>query len=810
MRWGNLKLLLFVIVGGLVAHKAAAQQISPMQTKISKVRIEGLRRVDPEAALASTKLSAGKNFDPILATEDLHRVWDTGFFKDVRLEQDSQADGIELIYVVIEKPSVRKVVLSGLDALSEDDVKAVMNVKPYTILDTGLLARNVDKIKDLYVGKGYYLAEVQYDVRPVDKKQSEVDVTFKIIEHDKVTVRQITFIGNKEIDSETIKNSMQTREGNELSWLNQFGTYKEEYFQTDILRIQALYYDHGFVTVKIGEPVATISKDRRYIYLSIQIEEGQKYEVGNISFSGDLQLEASATQKAVDKTFLQEKIRVQKGETFSRTRLFEDIQTLTDIYKDAGYAYANVVPNTQIDPDTKKMHLDLEVEKGEVVYIDRIEVAGNMRTRDKVIRRELRIYEGEKYSAARINLSRARVYQLGYFESVNLVTTKGSDPNTMNIVVEIKEKSTGTFQIGAGFSSVENFIATAQISQNNFLGNGQSLSLSMQLSFGDYARQLVTLQFYEPYFYDTDLSFGLNGYITQRYYRDFMRNSKGLAPNFGYPITHELRLSAGYTIEGVDIVTPQNMEGHTVLFDLSRSGRVSSLNASLTYDSRDNRLFPTKGMFHEARLEFSSPHLGASQTMSFRRTDLTMRLYQPIGFGLVFRTNLQLGLITSGSSSNVPISERYFPGGIYSVRGFQPRGLGPTLRAITDQNDPQATTRDFIYGGNKQVILNLEIEFPIVRQANVRGVIFADAGNAYNDDEGFFYLQTPDIQKSPAYLMGSNRKISAPLGLFYSFGFGVRWLSPIGPLRFEWGIPITKHAVTDRDTVFEFTIGNFF
>ena len=772
------------------------------------VQVEGLRRVDKEAALATVKLVKNSQFETAAATADLHAMWKTGFFRDVRLERDTTPEGVRLIYVVVEKPSIKNVKFVGRDALSEDDVKGVVDVKPFTILNVELLKKNVEKIRDLYVGKGYYLAEVHYRVEPVTKSEQEVNVYFDIIENAKVQVRQITFLGNKHISSEEIKGALQTREGSELSFLTQAGTYKEEYFQTDLFRIQALYYDHGFVSVKVGEPSATISKDRRYIYLSVPIEEGEQYNVGRITFSGEVPLQQDGTT-VVDAEVLRKHLTIGVGEVFNRSKLVTDIQALTDVYRDYGYAFANVAPNSQVHPETKTVDLDLEVERGDMVYFERIELGGNTRTRDKVIRRELRIFEGERYSAANLNLSRARVYQLGYFETVNISTSRGSKPHLMNATVEIKEKSTGTFQIGAGFSSVESFMATAQISQNNFLGNGQLLSLSLQLSFGAFARQLVQFQFLEPYFLDTMWSLGINAYVVQRYYRDFQRNSRGVAPTLGYPITHDLRLNLGYTLEYVEIRT-DNVIYDSVLYNLNRNGRVSSVNFSVSYDTRDNRLFPSKGTFDEARIEISSPVIGANSSMSFKRLEMDARFYYPLPLSLVFRLNFQLGWIF-GAEDGVPMSERYFPGGIYSVRGFEPRGLGPVIRVPGDVGNPGGATRDFIIGGNKQAILNLEIEFPIIEAAGIKGVIFADAGNAFNDNDNLFYIGTPNVQRAPAWLIGSNRQLaSTPLGLFYSFGFGFRWFSPIGPLRFEWGIPITKHEPDGRPIIFEFTIGNFF
>ncbi|RYF02868.1 MAG: outer membrane protein assembly factor BamA, partial [Deltaproteobacteria bacterium] len=313
------------------SQRPAAPATGDTHNTIADVRVEGLRRVDAEAALAGLKLQRGKTFDAAVATDDLRRMWATGFFRDVALFKEATAGGLQLIYTVVEKPYVRHVRLEGLDALSEDDVKAVINVKPYTVLNLDLLKRNAEKIKDLYVGKSYYLATADYRVEPVGDRGFEVDIVFDVHERDKVMVRQITFLGNKHVSAEDLKAAMQTREGSELSFLSQAGTYKEEYFQTDLMRLQSLYYDRGYVTVKLGEPTATISKDRRYIYLSIPVEEGEQYRIGSISFSGDVDLQDAAGETIIDANLLRSKLHLEDGAVFNRTELFGDIQGLTDI-----------------------------------------------------------------------------------------------------------------------------------------------------------------------------------------------------------------------------------------------------------------------------------------------------------------------------------------------------------------------------------------------------------------------------------------------------------------------------------------------
>lgn len=321
---------------------------------------------------------------------------------------------------------------------------------------------------------------------------------------------------------------------------------------------------------------------------------------------------------------------------------------------------------------------------------------------------------------------------------------------------------------------------------------------------------MAQFRFYEPRFLDSRWAFGANAYLQERLYRDFQRKSRGFSPTFGYPITHELRVNWGYTLENVEITNANgNQRYNAVLYNLNRSGRVSSVNAALSFDTRDNRLFPSMGVYQELRGEVSAPWLGAETSMAFQRIDLTSRFYRPLPASLVLKLNVQLGW-AFGAQGGVPISERYFPGGIATVRGFRPLSLGPTLRVPGDISDPGSATRDIIIGGNKQAIFNLELEFPIIPQANVKGVIFVDAGNAYNENENMFYYDTPSVQHGKGWLIGSRRQIDPPLGLYYSFGFGFRWFSPIGPLRFEWGIPIVLHEPDGEPLVFEFTIGNFF
>ncbi|MCA9665404.1 MAG: outer membrane protein assembly factor BamA [Myxococcales bacterium] len=744
------------------------------------IRFRGNRKVEDAAIISALITKKGKNYSPARLSADVRAIWAMGYFEDVKVLAGPVPGGVVLVYVVKEKPSVRKIIVGGNDEVDLDKINEVLDLKRNGILNVAKIKRNVGKIRDLYTEKGFYLAEVSYRLRRVSA--AEVDIIFDIKENAKVIIRRITFIGNKAIDAPTLKSSIGTQEGGFFSFLTSSGTYQETAFERDLLIITSLYYDRGFINVKLSSPQIVLSPDKRFMYITIHIKEGLKYKIGKVDVKGTL---------LWPKKELLDLINTEGGQIFNRTRLGKDVIRLTNKYKDKGYAYANVTPLTSIDANRRIVDLTFEFQKGPVVIFERINIRGNSKTRDKVIRRELRVNEGDRYSQSRLDLSRRRVTALGYFESVNISTRRGTKDNRIIVNVEVKERPTGTFQIGAGFSSVENFIAQAQISQNNLFGRGQRLALQAQISG---LRQLFSLSFSEPYFLDTRWTFGFDIYNSLRAFNSFNRNATGGQLVFGYPITYNIRVFVTYKGEYVDVSTQGNasflgsglatpVPAGVRIANLFNDGFTSSVRFSIQWDRRNNRLFPSKGFFHAAWAEFATNVLGSQNI--FNKYGAFARFYYPLWGPFIFKTNLQVGLITSSASQGVPIFERYFVGGILNVRGFRPRSLGPTIPVLSKQ-DPNADLFAFNKGGNKQLIFNAEIEFPIFAKVGIRGVVFTDAGNAFDDNESI--------------------SIS---GLRHSWGFGFRWFSPIGPLRFEWGLPFSPNPGEDP-IVFEFTIGNFF
>ncbi|MCK6550349.1 outer membrane protein assembly factor BamA [Myxococcota bacterium] len=769
---------------------------------LDAIDFTGLKRVEAAAIRVLLTSRKGRAFRPDAVAEDIRAIYGMGYFRDVKAYLDRSGGQLRLVFEVTEKPAVARVEIRGNDDVGTDDIKDVVDIRPFTILNEAKIKRNVEKIKDLYNEKGFYLAEITSSIEPISENQ--VVIAFDVVENAKVEVRKIRFVGNQHIADDVLKSGLATQEGNLLSFLTGAGTYRKDAFQVDILRITSHYFDNGYINVKVDTPDIEISPDRKYIYITIRIEEGEQYSIGKLGFSGDL---IDPLEK------LEKLVQTREAEIFNRTKLGQDLLALKTRYEDDGFAYANITPVTAINTEKRLIDITFDVQKGDKVYYERINVVGNTKTRDKVIRRELRIYEGDLTSATLRELSRRRVNALGYFEKVDVKTRKGSRDDLQIVDIEIKEKATGTFQIGAGFSSAENFIATAQISQDNFLGRGQSVALSAQLSS---LRQLFQLRFTEPYFLDTDWTLSFDAFNTQTAFRSFNRASSGGDLTLGHPITDDIRFFGTYTLEFVKSSVDEGT-GQVAYAPLNNSGRISSLRGTVAYDTRDNRLFPSAGHYHSLSAEFSSPWLGASENRAFEKYRVVSRYYYPILWDIVGKVSARAGYIHSSGSQDLSPSEKFIMGGINSIRGYSPFSIGPESLATSAAGgvngyDPASPSFTFLAGGNKELLFNLELEFPIFEAVGIKGVLFADAGNVYGEEENFFYadgkVRAPRIEDPTDPLYFDPK--SLPLGMFWSVGFGFRWFSPIGPLRFEWGIPLTPRPDDDRGPLFEFSIGNAF
>ena len=784
---------------------------------IVRIDVEGNRRVTKEDILTYLRERVGQTFAPEALTGDVRELWNSGFFDDIEVDLDKSDAGVTLRFFVRERPNISEVVFEGNSEIDEEDLVEAIEVKSNTILSQPAVRRSIQKIRDMYAERGFFLAEVKSEIVP--QKNNEVAVKLSITEHGQVSVRRITFIGNHSIPDEELRELMFTGNAGFFAF-GSGGPYRQDAFERDIAVISALYYDRGYLQVSISTPRVMLTPDRNGIEVSITIDEGPRYRIRQLRVY-ERGKDGTEVEPINGRRKLRNMVRAKPGDFFNRAELLEDLQSVRTLYRDHGYANVEANPQTRLDQERHEVDIVVPVERGPLVYFERIEMRGNSKTRDKVLRRELEVEEGELFHETRLDRSKRRITALGFFERVDISTEEGSAPDKMAVYIEVTERPTGTFQVGAGFSSIENFIATAQVQQANLFGNGQSLSLQAQVSG---LRQLVDVRFYEPYFLDSDFSASIDLFDQLRIYNDFSESTRGGSLTFGYPIVEpELSASVAYTAELNDVSTQTTstilgQTGGTSVFrqlplaNLFNDGFTSSVRPALTFDTRDNRLFPTAGVYLRGSSELAASSFGSDN--EFLRHRGVARFYYPLGSGFVAKLNMEGGHVTSPSQDGVPIFARFFLGGILDVRGFRFRSLGPRvpLMAITDPNSSPIPYGANI-GGNLMYFQNLEIEFPIIDKVGIRGVLFTDAGNSWNLEEN--YCDTAG-QGALAY-QGSVFKETSPCfdgfsslaALRTSYGFGIRWFSPLGPLRFEWGFPF-KPLPYEESSVFEFTIGNFF
>jgi len=735
--------------------------------KVVSVIVKGNKRIEAAVILNAVKIKAGDTLQTGKTDADLRAIYKLGYFQDVQVSTEESAKGTVLVYTVLEKPIVRDIKFEGNKELKEDKLKEALELHKNTIFSQKELDKSAAKIKKLYGDDGYYLAEVT----PIIDKRTpgELDVTFKIVEGNKILIRTISFDGNKAFSNRKLRGVMETKEKWFLSWLTGAGTYKEEVLKNDGLILTDFYLNNGYINVKVGEPAVKLTDAKDALEVSIGITEGDQYKVDAIGFKGDL-LESESE--------LRKKLKTEPGEIFSRATLRGDIATLTDTYGDKGYAFANVNPIIKPDPDKKTVDLTFDMDKGELVHIERIAIAGNPKTRDKVIRRELRLMEGDLYSATGIKRSKQNLMNLGYFEEATVATAKGSASDKLNVNVNVKEKPTGTFSIGGGYSSLDGFIGQGSVQQSNFLGLGLKGNLSVSIG-GKSSTYSVGLT--DPYFLDTKWTMGADIYRSERDYIDFSRRLLGGDIKAGYPLNDYLGTFWMYKYEIKDIYNVNSAIAMApLLFPDLQEGTTttSSITGSISNNTTDYRLDPSSGWMNGISAEYAG--LGGDNKYARFTTDHAF--FYPLYKKLVFISKFTLGYVME-AGKKVPIDEKFYLGGIGSLRGYKARTVSPTSTAY-DANGVPTTV---YLGGNKEVFTNTELTFPILQDVGIKGVAFFDAGNAYADNQAMFS------------------------SLLMSYGGGIRWASPIGPLRLEYGIPLNPRKDIDSTSGrIEFSIGSLF
>jgi outer membrane protein insertion porin family len=770
-------LILLLAAGAAAQNPDAPPEETPGPVHIDAVEVEGNERVEREAIRVHINTRAGTMLDAKLVDDDIRALYDMGFFDDVEADL-SEGDGRRVLtYRVKERPLVRDVEITGNEEIEREELDAAFKVRPNTILDRLKLRRGIQDAKKLYDNKGYLDADIRWSTTPVGS--NEVALKYSIDEKEIVRIQDINFEGVRAFTPRKLRGLMQTQEEWIISFLTGAGNLDREVLQTDVERLTAFYYDNGYIDVRIDEPV--VERTEEGLQVTMKIDEGNQYTVGKVDIGGD-QLDN------MDR--IRELLQLKSGEVFRSSKLRDDITTLTEVYGDQGYAFVNVAPDTPVDPAAKTVDVIYTVSKGPVVFIDKIIVTGNTKTRDKVIRRELELEEQRRFSGRQLRRSQLRLQRLGFFEDVNITTRKADKEDRLDLLVDVKEGSTGTFSAGAGVSSGEDFLFNIRLAENNLFGRGQRLVLNAD--FGAIRRNF-TADFTEPYLFDTQLTAGVRLFNWQLDFDDFERGGTGASFRLLYPfVAMGLTDIWGFSLQDARVGLEYRIEQSKIddvsggASPLLRAEQGTSLTSSITprllRDTRNHPFVPTEGSLQDFSLEIA----GLGGESRFIKLESVLRFYYPIwkseALGtFVFSTgsNFAYGL-GYGDDRELPLFERYFPGGINSVRAFDILSLGP--QNLVSDADGNLIQRDRI-GGSSQLIFNNEIIIPLVESLGLRGVVFFDAGNAFSQAEGY------DIDE-----------------LRMSTGLGVRWLSPIGPLRIEYGFPLNR-KVGDDVQQFMFSFG---
>ena len=727
------------------------------QDIITAMAVKGNVRIESGAILAVIDSRVGAYLSAEIISDDLKKIFNMGYFKDVKVDLSTGDLGPKLTFIVEERPFVEKVTIEGNVELEIETLKDALSVRPFTIFNIEKVRETEEKIERIYKEKGYFLADVTHHLKT---ELEETVLVFDVKEGLKVKIKKINISGNIEIEDSELLGFMETSEAGFFSWLTESGKFDEETLQKDVDMITAFYYNHGFVQIRVGQPKVSMSPDKKWLYISIQIDEGGQFNIGEVNFSGDLSAEVEE-----DKDILKE-LKSLKGEFFNRDNLRLDIVALTDRFGDKGYAFANVSPKTDINAEEKLVNITFVADKGKKVYIGRINISGNTKTRDKVIRRELKLDEGDLYNGSALRRSRQKIYNLTYFKEVDLVTKPVPGRDELDIDITIGEGPTGTLSVGMGYSSVDGLVGMLQVSQGNLFGKGQKLSLNAEKGESN---NNYSLSFTEPYLFDSSISSGFSIFNNERDYTDYTTRNKGYGLSLGRPVGEYSRATVRYNYKDVEITdisadAPEEYQNY-------KDTITSSVGFKFKRDSRDNYMNPTSGSDISLDLEYAGDFIGGENF--FYKAVLNSSWFFPAFSDHALMIHGRLGYANALAGQTLHFDEKFRLGGINSIRGFVNRSIGPK-------------DGDTVVGGNKELLLNVEYTFNIAKDAGLKGLLFYDAGNAFAASE--------------SYDLGNLRQ---------SVGYGFRWYSPVGPLRLEKGHVLD--AVSGEETSrWEFSIGTFF
>lgn len=729
---------------------------------VSRIQVDGAERIDPQTILSYLTVKPGDSYSQEALSESAKTLYGTGLFADVNIQPKN---GV-LVVSVVENPLINQIAFEGNDKLKDDELMSEIASRPRNVLTRTTVQSDVERIQEIYRRQGRY--SVAVDPKIIRLDQNRVNLVFEINEGPVSNIRGIKFVGNEQYGDDALREVLVSKESRWYRFLNPNDHYDPDRLAYDEELLRRFYLKEGYVDFRVVSGVAELTPDKEAFFVTFTVEEGPRYKVGNIA------VDTSALKDAKPE-MLQKDVKLKKGKWYDAEAMDDSVSAMTDTLGDLQYAFVAVQPDVQRHPETKTVDITFRAANTPKVYVERIDIKGNVRTQDKVIRREFELAEGDAFNKTKIAKAEQNLRDLDYFESVKVRPVQGASPDQTVVDVAVEEKSTGEISLGGGFSTSEGPLADFQIRERNFLGKGQDVSLTAAIS-GE--RTEFDTSFTEPYFLDRDLAAGVDAFHITRDLQDessYDQKRTGGALRLGYPLSENVRQSLRYRLENNQI---ENVDNDASLYIKQQTGKrlTSAVSQRLTYDNRDSSLFPTEGLYTWLDTEFA----GLGGDAEYVSGKVGGQYYIPVAKKWIFSVLGETGAIGSWGDEDVKINERYFIGG-NSLRGFATSGIGP-----------RDTATDDALGGNYYYRGSAELQFPVgmPEEMGIAGHAFSDFGSLWGLD-------------------GSTTGVDDEKSLRMSAGIGVSWRSPFGPIRMDLAQPIIDEDFDEKE-IFRFSFGTRF
>ena len=741
---------LVIVLARFGGADAQAQAPSPRTITIRELAVEGNRRVQEAVILGRVQSKVGAQFNPGQLSEDLRSIFGLGFFDDVQMRVEDFEGGVRVTFVVTERPFIRDIEFVGNKKISTSELQEKIDLKLGSVYNPVEVQKAREKLKEHYESEGYFEVQITPEVERF--ADGDVKLVFSINEGRKITIDRIVIRGNKGLTDKQIKDAMIVQE-REFFVLR--GTVQRQKLDEDTERILSLYNDNGYIQTRVEIQDPIVDREQARVTIVVNVVEGPQYKVDDVRVTGVTLLPESEVRR---------QLKLKAGDVFSRSKLRDSVRGISDLYSTIGRASADVNPKTDQNVAASTVSILLEITEGPEVYVERINVSGNLRTQDKVLRREIPLVEGDRFTLQKLQRARQRLINLGYFEQVNVTTQPGTDKTKIVVNVEVTERPTGLFSIGGGFSSVDSLVGTIDLVQRNFLGRG--LEASVRIRAGATSQQGI-ISFTDPWFLDRPLSAGIDLFSIQRQFPEYNFDSLGGAVRLSHPFQEYWRWLTSYRLTR-DKISNVTDVASTALVGEVGTRVTSAISGGLSRDSRDSLIAPTRGGQTTLNADFA----GLGGDSKFIKVIGSTTYFQPIWLGHILSGRAEAGHGFTYTDDPLPLFERYYLGGPNSIRGFKFRRISPM------------DSSGLRIGGDTEVLGNIEYIIPL--PFNIRMAGFFDVGNVYGFGTKF---DLTDLR--------------------YAAGAGFRWVSPFGPIRVDYGINLDRRP-GETFGAFHFSVGSPF